>query len=298
MDMIWLIGNKGMLGSKLQSFLQKERINFIGTDKEIDITDKDIILNYVNNNKKIDWIINCAAYTAVDLAEDEKDKALKLNRDAIENLVLVAKIKNCKIIHISTDYVFDGSKKSPYKEDDTPNPLNYYGVTKLEGEKILKEQFEDYFIVRTSWLYGEDGKNFVLTMIKLMNEREKINVVYDQVGTPTYTEDLAQFLLFLVKSNCNKFGIYHFSNEGETSWYEFAKKIYEFAKEKKIVKENVIISPIPTSEFPSKAKRPLYSVLSKEKVKSTFGYNIRNWDEALKECIMKYNESVNQGEKL
>ncbi len=283
--MIWLIGNKGMLGRKVELFLQKNKIDYLSSDREIDITDKNILSDFVKD-KKISWIINCAAYTAVDKAEDEKELVYKLNSDGAENIAYTAKLKNAKLIHISTDYVYDGFKNTPYVETDNTNPLSTYGKSKLAGDDKIINLIKNYFIIRTSWLYGENGKNFVTTMIKLMNEKDKISVVNDQKGSPTFTTDLADFIIHLINIDSNKFGIYNFSNEGEISWFDFALKIYELAKKKGLITKNTLIEPIPTDQYPTKAIRPKYSVFSKEKIKTTFGYKIRNWEDALEEFIM------------
>lgn len=282
--MIWLIGNKGMLGSKIEQLLINNNLNIIKSDKEIDITDLRTLKKFTNN-QNISWIINCSAYTAVDKAEEEKNLAYKINAEGILNICQIAKDKKARLIHISTDYVFDGNKKVPYHEDDKTNPLGIYGLSKLAGENNIIKNYDKFFIIRTSWLYGENGKNFVATILKFLNEKSQLKIINDQFGCPTYTKDLAELIYTIINQNSNKYGIYHFSNENITTWYKFTLKIYEISKKFKIIDKDVEILPITTDQYPTKAKRPIYSVLSKDKVKKTFNINIRSWDDALKEYI-------------
>ena len=228
--MIWLIGNKGMLGSDVERILLEMRKDYIASDMDVDITNIRELKKYVGAGE-IEWIINCAAYTPVDKAEDEPEMAFKVNAEGPLNLAKIAIEKGAKLIHISTDYVFDGEKESPYTEEDTPNPTGIYGKSKLEGEKIIKSLIQNYFILRTAWLYGKNGNNFVRTMLRLLNEKEVIKVVSDQWGSPTYTKDLADVILTIVGNKGDHYGIYHFTNEGKTNWYEFAKEIYVIPKE-------------------------------------------------------------------
>lgn len=283
--MIWLIGNRGMLGYDVEMLLSTRKFHYIGTDIEIDITNFNKLKEFVSK-KEIEWIINCAAYTAVDKAESEKQKAFLINGESVKNIALIAKEKNAVLIHISTDYIFDGKNSIPYNEEDKPNPLSVYGKSKLKGEEYVKEILEKYFIIRTSWLYGKNGKNFVYTMLKLFKERKEIKVVNDQFGAPTYTKDLANVIIKIIEENFCKYGIYHFTNEGSTTWYEFAKTIYRIAKEKGIITKNVKILPIRTEEYPTLALRPKFSVLSKEKIKKNLSITIRDWSEALKDFIL------------
>ncbi|WP_309614249.1 dTDP-4-dehydrorhamnose reductase [Flavobacterium sp.] len=231
---------------------------------------------------KPNYCINAAAYTAVDKAESETEKAHLVNVTGAQNLASVCKQYSTVLLHISTDFVFDGEKKVPYTENDIPNPTGVYGQTKLDGEKAIQAVFENYYIIRTSWVYSQFGNNFMKTMLRLASERDSISVVNDQIGTPTNAVDLADALIQIIKSQILNpksqinFGIYNFSNEGQCSWYDFAKEIF------KINTIKIDLKPIPTSSFPTPAKRPKYSVLDKTKIKSTFGLEIKNWEDSLK----------------
>ena len=282
--MIWLIGNKGMLGSDVDYFLKETHRDYIASDIEVDITDLEQLKRFIND-KKIDWIINCSAYTAVDKAEDEPGKAFKINAEGALSIAKIAREKEAKLIHISTDYVFDGEKNGSYTEDDDPNPKGVYGKSKLEGEKNIQNIIEKYFILRTAWLYGKNGNNFVYTMLRLFKEKEVVKVVSDQWGTPTHTKDLAGTIIKIIQNKSDKYGIYHFTNEGRTNWYEFAKEIYERAKKHKLIKKDLNIIPITTEEYPTKAVRPKNTYMSKEKIKSSFGLNIRDWGNSLEDFL-------------
>lgn len=282
--MIWLIGNKGMLGSDVDFFLKETHKDYTASDIEVDITDLEQLKRFISD-KKIDWIINCSAYTAVDKAEDEPEKAFKINTEGALNIAKIAREKEAKLIHISTDYVFDGEKNGSYTEDDDPNPMGAYGKSKLEGEKNIQNLIEKYFIFRTAWLYGKNGNNFVYTMLRLFKEKEAVKVVSNQWGTPTHTKDLAGTIIKIIQDKSDKYGIYHFTNEGRTNWYEFAKEIYERAKKHKLIKKNINIIPITTEEYPTKAVRPKNTYMSKEKIKSSFGLNIRDWGNSLEDFL-------------
>ncbi|MFH1654830.1 MAG: dTDP-4-dehydrorhamnose reductase [Pseudomonadota bacterium] len=282
--MIWLIGNKGMLGSDVERLLTSRKLNFVVSDKEVDICNADQLKKFIEA-KKINWIINCSAYTAVDRAEGEMELAYKINSDGVLNITNVAREIGAKLIHLSTDYVFDGNKAAEYFENDVPNPLGIYGKSKVQGEKNIRNNFEKHFIIRTAWLYGKNGNNFVCSMIKLFNEKDVVKVVNDQCGSPTFTKDLAKFILNIVVSNSVKYGIYNFTNDGATTWYEFACKIYEFAKEYGLVENDVSIVPISTKDYPTRAIRPKNSCLSKNKMLDTFGFKNRSWNSALDEFI-------------
>ena len=286
--MIWLIGNKGMLGSEVEELLKENNFSYVSSDQETDITDYLVLKRFVKN-KKIEWIINCAAYTAVDKAEKEIEKAYGINRDGVKNIAKIASENKSKLIHISTDYVFDGKKDKQYaySEEDIPNPMGIYGKSKLAGEDEIKKLLNNYFIIRTAWLYGVNGSNFVYTMLRLFKENNLVKVVSDQWGTPTYTGDLAEAIIRIAKSNSDQFGIYHFTNEGTTTWYGFAKEIYIQAKKFGLTdaeKETKIV-PIMTEEYPTAAVRPKNSILSKEKIKQTFNLEIRSWIGALKDFL-------------
>lgn len=287
--MIWISGCSGMLGRHLCEKLSIDGIPHAATDVEINITDPAVVYDFINRNR-ISWIINCSAYTAVDLAEDEKDKAFAVNADGVKNLAVAAKIKGAKLIHFSTDYVFPGLKESGYDEEDETGPSSVYGASKLAGEYEIISAYEKHFIFRISWLYGPYGKNFVHTMLTLFGQREDLNVVNDQYGSPTYTGELADFVVQLIKDDPDKYGVYHFSGEGMTNWHEFASEIYRLAVKYGITERKVIINPVDSSKYPQKAKRPAYSYMLKDKLYSTFGYRPKNWKETLEEYIKSMKE--------
>ena len=276
--MFLVAGANGQLGNELRLLLQ-EKAEYVDKD-ELDITDKKAVMDFVKPEKYA-AIINCAAYTAVDKAEDDEELAYKINVDGPRNLALTG----VPLIHISTDYVFDGQKCTPYLESDNPNPKSVYGSTKLAGEKAVLENADTAVIIRTAWLYSEFGSNFVKTMRKLGAERESLNVVFDQVGTPTYAKDLAQAIVdILPQMETGVKEIFHFSNEGVCSWYDFAVDIMKrFNLRCKVL-------PIESSQYPTKAVRPFYSVLNKAKIKAEYGVKNRHWSEALQECIKNMGE--------
>lgn len=282
--MVWLIGSKGMLASEIAAQLNQHNIQWIGSDKEVDITDKAAVEAFVQQNfssSSLQWIINCAAYTAVDKAEDDHAMAQKLNADALINICTAAKHYGAKLIHFSTDYVFDGTSSIPYIETDTTNPQSVYGRTKLQGEQNIIELLPEHYIIRTAWLYGKSGNNFVSTMLRLMNERESLKVVNDQKGSPTYAVDLAETVLRIMQLDNHQYGIYHYSNEGNITWYDFAGEIYRQGKEIGLIKRTCSIVPCTSSEFPQKAHRPSFSLLNKQKMKETFSLSVPNWTESL-----------------
>ncbi|MGZ2369857.1 dTDP-4-dehydrorhamnose reductase [Ancylomarina sp. YFZ004] len=246
---------------------------------------------------QVEAIINCAAYTAVDKAEEDTHLAKLVNATAVSNLVIMAEEKNLKLIHISTDYVFDGTSHIPYTEDMAVSPLGVYGRTKREGEEFVINSTSDSILIRTSWLYSTFGNNFVKTMLRLGNEREGLGVIFDQVGTPTYARDLAQTCLEILSKSerlDSKGKVYHFSNEGVTSWYDFAKAIMKMGK------VDCQVNPIESKDYPTPAARPHYSVLNKSKIKADFGVQIPYWRDSLKECIqtLKADKSIIDNRKL
>lgn len=288
MAVLLITGANGQLGNEMRCIADCDNINsFIFTDvEELDITNFSDICNFVEIHKP-DFIINCAAYTAVDKAEDDNEICAKINTLAVENLANAAKIANAKIIHVSTDYVYGGDATMPYIESDTTNPKSIYGKTKLDGEIALANILPEQSItIRTSWLYSSYGRNFVKTMISLGKERESLNVVCDQRGTPTFARDLANAIMSIVKSNKFEAGIYNYSNEGECSWYEFACEIFKLAK------IDCKVNAITTDQYPTKAQRPAYSVLDKSKIKRVYGLEIPEWRESLKECIKLLNSNI------
>lgn len=280
--MVWLIGCKGMLGTEIARQLKNRNIDYIGTDIDVDITKLEVLEDFANKNPKIDWIINCSAYTAVDKAEDDKDFANLLNNIGPKNISSVAKKINAKMIHISTDYVFDGTGNIPYTEDMDVKPIGVYGQTKADGEKSVIDSGCEYYIFRTAWLYGYDGKNFVYTMLKLMESKQELSVVSDQKGTPTFAGDLANCVIKTITSkNQIPCGIYHCTDLGEITWYDFACEIYKQGKATGKLSNECKINPCSTDEFPTKAKRPAYSVLSKEKIQQALGITLPTWNESL-----------------
>ena len=288
--MIWLIGNKGMLGNDIEKLLKERVLTYYTSDKEVDIGDYKALEKF-GKDKKIKWIINCSGYTKVDKAEEEIDEVFRINRDGVRNLALFSSKRKIKLIHISTDYVFDGRQEGgtvTYREDDKTNPINIYGKSKLAGEEEIKNILEKYFIIRTAWLYGKQGNNFVYTMLRLFQEKNLIKVVEDQWGSPTYTVDLAGAILKIIEDDSVRYGIYHFTNKSITSWYKFARTIYSKAKRLELIEDNkkVEIQPIKTKDYPTAAMRPKYSVLSKEKIKREFSIKIRDWNEALDDFLI------------
>ncbi len=274
---VLVTGSAGQLGQSLQFIAPKypEAQFVFCSSNELDITNIENCRQVFSKHQP-DYCINAAAYTAVDKAESESEKAHLINVVGAKNLAEVCQENDTVLLHISTDFVFDGNKKVPYNEQDLTNPTGVYGQTKLDGEIAIQELWEKHFIIRTSWVYSQFGNNFMKTMLRLASERDSLSVVNDQIGTPTNAIDLADALVKIIISNKNAFGIYNFSNEGQCSWYEFAQKIFE------INEININLQPIPTSSFPTPAKRPSYSVLDKTKIKSTFGLEIKSWEESLK----------------
>lgn len=295
--MIWIVGSKGMLGTEITSLLEKLQIPFVGTDREVSILDMEALRSFVKD-RHISWIVNCAAYTAVDKAEDEADLCFSLNALGPENLARLAAETSSRLIHISTDYVFSGTpilqdgQPRPYLEDDPTGPTGIYGKTKKEGEERILLAAPESVIIRTAWLYGQHGNNFVYTMLRLMKEKESLGVVADQRGTPTWAYDLAQAILFFVGTSNSRdifwpaAGIYHYTNEGETTWYDFAREIYRLGRRYGLLQRDCSINPISTEQYPTKARRPAYSVLSKEKIKS-LGVSVPEWQDSLEKFISK-----------
>ena len=283
---VLVTGANGQLGQSLQFIASNyPAIQFVFcAASDLDITNKQNC-QAVFSKYKPNYCINTAAYTAVDKAESEPEKAKLINVIGAKNLAEVCNQFSAKLLHVSTDFVFDGNSTNPYTEKDIPNPTGVYGQTKLDGEKAIQETFDNYFIIRTSWVYSQFGNNFMKTMLRLASERDTISVVNDQIGTPTNAVDLAEVLMKIIchpelvegqHPTSNNFGIYNFSNEGQCSWYDFAKKIFEIHK----IKINLL--PIPTASYPTPAKRPKYSVLDKSKIKMVFGVKGKDWEDSLK----------------
>ena len=288
---VLVTGSNGQLGSEIKELIQNSKLKienydfYFTTSKDLDITGYLKVREFIETHK-IDVIINCAAYTAVDRAEEDRKSADLVNHIAVKNLAQIAKDKNIKLIHISTDYVFDGKAHIPYKENDITNPNGIYGKTKLDGENaMININPLNSIIMRTSWVYSSFGANFVKTMLKLGKERSELGVIFDQVGTPTYARDLAKAILEIIPNIKNeKVEIYNYSNEGVLSWYDFAKEIMRMAK------LMCTINPIETKEYPTPAIRPHYSLLNKSKIKQTFNITIPYWKDSLDECLRKLGE--------
>ncbi|KPK86923.1 MAG: hypothetical protein AMS27_03925 [Bacteroides sp. SM23_62_1] len=281
---ILITGADGQLGNEFRQLAPENRdIEFIFTDiGELDIT-KEHELNLFLDENPVNYIINCAAYTAVDKAEEEPEKAFLLNARAVEILAGICAERKIRLIHFSTDYVFDGTSARPYKEEDTPHPRTIYGSSKLEGERMIHKA-NDYVIIRTSWLYSAFSSNFVKTILRLSKEKNQLQVVADQIGSPTWANDLARTVLILIDRYHHhwfedRYRIYHYSNKGACTWYEFACEII------KITASGIKILPVTTKEYPSKTFRPAYSVLDTTKITNDLGIEIPGWKESLKHCM-------------
>lgn len=285
MKNVVVTGANGQLAQCLKDVAQTLDANqyeftFVSRD-ELDISKSDKIAAYFNT-KEIDCVVNCAAYTAVDLAEKEVDKAYQVNAEAVGNLAKKCAEKNSEFIHISTDYVFEGNATNPIKVEDYTHPLSVYGKSKLLGEKLALENNPNSIIIRTAWVYSQYGKNFMKTMLRLFAEKNEISVVNDQKGTPTNANDIAKAILKIIQTEQKTPGIFHFTNAGETTWFGFAEAI------KKFTNSDIIIHPIPTSEFPTPAKRPVYSVLDISKIQEVYGVASPNWKDSLKSLLDKF----------
>ncbi len=278
MKRILVTGANGQLGQSIleQSKNYKGIEFFFVTRNELDLTNEDLVKHYFED-KSFDFVVNCAAYTAVDKAEDDQENAYLVNAKAVEYLAKIAKEENSQFIHISTDYVFDGTEPMPRTESDQTNPIGVYGETKLKGENLALENNPNTIIIRTAWVYSRFGNNFVKTMLRLFKEKESISVVADQIGSPTNALDLAKAILDITSVDKPAHGIFNYSNEGECSWFQFAQKIKELSG------ATTEIHSVPTSAYPTKAKRPAYSLLDKSKIKEVFQVEVPNWEDSLKE---------------
>jgi dTDP-4-dehydrorhamnose reductase len=301
---ILVTGANGQLGRELQELAPRYRqYEFIFLSKDELPVDEPSRIKKKFEFYKPGYCINCAAYTAVDKAESERELAFKVNAEAVGLLAKASKEYDCRFIHISTDYVFDGTAAIPYSEESITNPQSVYGESKLEGEKLAIDANPEAFIIRTSWVYSEFGKNFVKTMLRLMHDKEEINVVNDQIGSPTYAADLAESLIQIIgtlhtynlpaghegpkpvaTARTQAYNLFHFSNDGVISWYDFALAVKEFSGSK------CKVNPISTSQYPTPAKRPAYSVLDKTKIQMTFGIELKDWRKSLAVCIQRINK--------
>lgn len=285
MGSILVFGGSGQLGQCLQQVAQQRGISNIVflPEEQANILNPEVLRATFEQHRPT-YIINCAAYTAVDKAEDEVDIARKVNRDGVENLARLCGEYNTTLLHVSTDFVFAGTGHQPLTETDAAEPISVYGLTKLEGEQVIPPHTSQYFILRTSWLYSEYANNFVKTMLRFGKEREEMRVIWDQLGTPTYAIDLAGALLHIIQTGSTGYGIYHYSNEGVTSWYDFAVAIFELGG---LPTRTV---PIRTAEYPTKATRPAFSVMDKTKAKTALGLAIPHWRESLQVCMARLAE--------
>ncbi len=285
MSKILVFGASGQLGHCLKKVATEQGVTdviFPG-EGEANILDEEGLKTLFEEHKP-QYAINCAAYTAVDKAEDDVDIARKVNKDGAANLARLCKGYGATLVHVSTDFVFEGNTTQPLVETDRAAPINVYGLTKLEGEQAVAELLPEHYILRTSWLYSEYGNNFVKTMLRLGAEKDELKIIADQVGTPTYAIDLADCILHVIKNDNKQYGIYHYSNEGVTSWYDFAMGIFDISN------TQVKVYPVRTSEYITRAVRPAFSVMDKSKVKSTFNVEIPYWRNSLETCIKRLSE--------
>ncbi|WP_299186451.1 dTDP-4-dehydrorhamnose reductase [uncultured Aquimarina sp.] len=284
---VLVTGGDGQLGECIR-VLEKDyptlNLSFTSS-KHLDITNKKNIAEFFKNNS-LDYVINCAAYTNVEQAEKEPDKAYLVNAEGVKNLAEICKKYDATLIHISTDYVFDGHKNTPYIEEDVPNPINEYGKSKLAGEQYIEEVLEEYFIIRTSWLYSQYGKNFYKAIREKCKTEKKLAITTSELGTPTNANDLGYFLLQIIERKSKKFGVYHFSNSGSATWYDFAREIVKGLGKLETIKLE------KTDNYPTFAKRPGYSVLSKTKLEKTFFFETKNWDQSLKTIFEKTDNEL------
>lgn len=279
MEKLLISGCKGQLGTELSRLLEG-KYHVVGTERDdLDITDRGEVARFIKDIRP-SVVINAAAYNNVDRAESEEAFAFLVNSKGPENLAIACEEVGAKFVHISSDYVFDGEKRSPYVEDDQTNPLNVYGMTKVKAEKLVKAACSRHFVLRTAWLYGAYGNNFLKTMLSLSNQKDRIKVVDDQIGTPTYSLDLARAIEHLI-STCD-YGLYHATNSGQSSWNDFAKEIFNMAE------KDVKVLPIRTQQTGREALRPSYSVLENRRLEREHGYYMRSWQDALKEFLSTY----------
>ena len=282
MKRVLVTGAGGQLGRSIQDRAPNHpSLKFLFLDRaRLDITNPEQVMQ-VFKDFRPDYCVNCAAYTQVDRAEEEPERCFEINVKGVQNLVEACVAYPCVLLQISTDFVFDGGKGQPYSTEDQPNPINVYGLSKYKGEQVIREGLQDYFIIRTSWLYSEFGNNFFKTMIRLGAEKDQIRVVDDQTGSPTYAGDLAAFVLFIIEKESSDYGVFHYSNQGAVTWFEFAKHILALNG------SGTEVIPIGSDAFGSPAKRPLNSVLDLDKTKQVFHFKIPVWEERLRECLKK-----------
>jgi len=282
MSNIIVFGAGGQLGQCLKNCAEEQGLSsiYFPPKSEADILDNDVLKNVFEIYKPA-FVINCAAYTAVDNAEDDAETALKINKTGVENISRLCVEYNTTLIHVSTDFVFKGDKSTPRTENDATEPIGVYGRTKLAGEQAVQDILKKYFIIRTGWLYSEFANNFAKTMLRLAADRKELKIIADQAGTPTYAGDLAACILHIIQSKNETYGVFHYGNEGIASWYDFSKAIFDIAGTK------IKVVPIKTEEYKTKAQRPAYSVLDKTKIKTVFEMEIPYWRDSLVACISK-----------
>lgn len=288
--MIWLIGVQGMLGSRLDGILATAGIQTVGSDIETDITNPAALQAFTDKHPGITCIINCSAYTNVDKAESDRAMAYAINETGVRNLAETAARLDIPFIHVSTDYVFDGSGTVPYRESDPPNPISVYGASKLAGERAALATWTKTVIIRTAWLYDSHGKNFLLTMLRVFREKGAASVVADQQGSPTWAADLARAIQQIARNLQNApspdmLGLFHFSNEGTTTWYDFAREIADQARASGILASDTVVTPVTSDAWPTPVKRPAWSVLDKTKIRAVHGVPVPEWKNALRDCL-------------
>jgi len=287
--MIWLVGAEGMLGSEVRTLLELRGLEYHATDEETDITSAGAVLLCARIHQPR-WIINCAAYTAVDRAESEEERAYAVNALGAKHLARAAEAIDARLIHVSTDYVFSGRRNGPYPEDAPPDPVGAYGRTKEAGEAFVRASGARHFIVRTAWLHGPHGKNFVASMLRLMAERPKLEVVDDQRGSPTYAGDLADALLAFIASDQEAFGTYHYTNEGVCTWHAFAEEIHSRAVAAGLLRAPLPIEAIASTAYPTTVTRPANSALSHARIRATLGLSIPTWQDGLARHLDRLSE--------
>ena len=283
---IWLVGAGGMLGRQLAHEFAGRKFNFFASDREVDICRRQELQEFARG-KNIGWIVNCAAYTAVDRAEGEPEQALAINAEGVENLARLAAELGARLIHFSSDYVFAGDGKEPYRENAQPRPLSRYGWSKWQGEIRLAARLDTFFLMRISWLYGVYGPNFVHAMLKIFQEQPAARVVNDQFGSPTYASALAENIARLIESGSERYGVYHYCDSGAVSWFDFASRIMDLALEFGMIPKRIPLEAVPTSAFPTAAVRPCYSVLDSGKAVRELGFQVHDWQFNLQKFFLE-----------
>ena len=281
-----------MLGAELCDQLTREGKQLVGTDMEVSILDRDALRDFASHIPRVDAIVNCSAYTAVDKAEDEKELAFAINADGVKNIATVAADLGAMLIHISTDYVFPGTVDRALTETDSTGPMSVYGASKLRGEELVRDTWNNHVIIRTAWLYGKHGNNFVYTMLRLMNTKDRITVVNDQFGSPTSTADLAKAILRISSTKELVPGTYHYSGKGRTTWFDFARRIQIGALDSGILEKKCDIVPVSSAEFPTRAIRPQFSLLDTGKIERQYKAEVRNWETALSDMLKHVEGSI------